>query len=258
MKFQVRPRAPVTRAITLGDENATIIQNNYIQIPKNILTDHQIRNETSKNHHRPKKRKKKYHIPYPRKEILHLRSTLSKHFKHLPFPSRSPHNIPSNDDSRDETSKNDHRPKKKRKKVSHSLSSQGDHPPSSIDSFKHFRTSPTSLDPLTTFSLVRTPTRATFPNFLTFHLFDEKNDSTQLDPTLDPRTGLSNQTINRVTRAEHRPVVSRRRNLAGLPGYQVDSEAESPGRRVHLRGCKARGSVGNRHRRAAASVRVFA
>lgn len=54
---------------------------------------------------------------------------------------------------------------------------------------------------------------------------------------------------------------ARWRHIAGrrrvLPGYQVDSESEPPGR-VHLRGCKPQGSVGNRHRRAAASVRVFA
>ncbi|KAK9295105.1 hypothetical protein QLX08_010485 [Tetragonisca angustula] len=60
---------------------------------------------------------------------------------------------------------------------------------------------------------------------------------------------------NELSKEARRKRVESRRRV--LPGYQVDSESESPGR-VHLRGCKPQGSVGDRHRRAAASVRVFA
>lgn len=249
MKFQVRPRAPVTRATTLGTKTRRIFKIITLESQKIV---HRWSSNSNLRTKLPKfiivQKKKISHSLSSQEEILHLRSTLSKHFRTSSTSLPSQHS--SSDDSRDETCKNDHRPKKR--SITFLILARRD-PPPSIDSFKHFRTSPTCLDPLTTFPLVRTPQLGqrfqTFPNI---PLVRRKKRSNSI---LEPASQIRPSTVSR---ERSRGPVPRRRNLAGLPGYQVDSEAESPGRRVHLRGCKARGSVGNRHRRAAASVRVFA
>lgn len=167
-------------------------------------------------------------------------------FEHLPLPS--PHNIPPTTTLEMKLAKTIIVQKKE---VSHSLSSRGE--------ILHLRSTPSNT--FEHLPLASIPSQHSLlsalhnsgnvsKHSLTFHLFDEKND-----PTRSSNRPLKSSTVSR---ERSRGPVPRRRNLAGLPGYQVDSEAESPGRRVHLRGCKARGSVGNRHRRAAASVRVFA
>lgn len=122
-------------------------------------------------------KKKISHSLSSQEEILHLRSTLSKHFRTSSTSLPSQHS--SDDDSRDETCKNDHRPKKR--SITFLILARRD-PPPSIDSFKHFRTSPTCLDPLTT-SPHNIPALHNSGNVskhsLTFHLFDEKNDPTR-------------------------------------------------------------------------------
>lgn len=239
----------VTRATTL-EKTRRIFKIITLESQKKwpLIIKFQLEDEACKNH-RLKKRGKG--------EILFIFDRLFQNtFQHLPLPFRSPHNIPFNDDSRDETSKkrSSSKEKKRRKEVSHSLSSQGEIPHLRSTPSNTFQHPPTSLTtfPLCPHSTTRPTFFQTFPNIPLVRRKRKKRF--QGSTTRSSNSSLSNPRPWTVSREP----VARRRNLAGLPGYQVDSEAESPGRRVHLRGCKARGSVGNRHRRAAASVRVFA
>lgn len=240
----------VTRATTL-EKTRRIFKIITLESQKKwpLIIKFQLEDEACKNH-RLKKRGKG--------EILFIFDRLFQNtFQHLPLPFRSPHNIPFNDDSRDETSKKRSSSKEKKKKkrsITFLILARRD-PPSSIDSFKHFPTSSHFPHNIPSLSALHNSTHNVFQTFPNIPLVRRKKKKRfQGSTTRSSNSSLSNPRPWTVSREP----VMRRRNLAGLPGYQVDSEAESPGRRVHLRGCKARGSVGNRHRRAAASVRVFA
>lgn len=122
----------VTRATTL-EKTRRIFKIITLESQKKwpLIIKFQLEDEACKNH-RLKKRGKG--------EILFIFDRLFQNtFQHLPLPS--PHNIPFNDDSRDETSKkrSSSKEKKRRKEVSRSLSSQGEIP--HLRSFKHFPTS---------------------------------------------------------------------------------------------------------------------
>lgn len=193
-----------------------------------MIVKFQLEDETSKIHHRPKKENIAFLILLlSREEILHLRSTLSKHFRTSSTSLPSQHS--SDDDSRDETCKNDHRPKKR--SITFLILARRD-PPPSIDSFKHFRTSPTCLDPLTTFPLVRTPQLGqrfqTFPNI---PLVRRKKRSNSI---LEP----ASQIINRVTRAEQRPGTAEEKPgwLTWLPGGQRGGVAGQEGAFTRVQG----------------------
>ena len=121
----------VTRATTL-EKTRRIFKIITLESQKKwpLIIKFQLEDEACKNH-RLKKRGKG--------EILFIFDRLFQNtFQHLPLSSRSPHNIPFNDDSRDETSKkrSSSKEKKRRKEVSRSLSSQGEIP--------HLRSFPTS------------------------------------------------------------------------------------------------------------------
>lgn len=192
-----------------------------------------------------------------RRDPFHLRSTVSKHFPtsstSVPIPSQHPLQRWF---SRWNFQKTIivQRKKKKKRSITFLILARRD-PPSSIDSFKHFPTSSHFPHNIPSLSALHNSAHNVFQTFPNIPLVRRKRKKRfQGSTTRSSNSSLSNPRPWTVSREP----VARRRNLAGLPGYQVDSEAESPGRRVHLRGCKARGSVGNRHRRAAASVRVFA
>lgn len=188
-----------------------------------------------------------------RRDPFHLRSTVSKHFPtsstSLPIPSQHP--LQRWFSRRNFQKTIIVQRKKKKEKKYHVPYPRKKRSPI----FDRFLQTLSNILPLPSqHSLfVRTPQLGqTFPNIPLVRR--KKKKRFQGSTTRSSNSSLSNPRPWTVSREP----VMRRRNLAGLPGYQVDSEAESPGRRVHLRGCKARGSVGNRHRRAAASVRVFA
>lgn len=176
----------VTRATTL-EKTRRIFKIITLESQKKwpLIIKFQLEDEACKNH-RLKKRGKG--------EILFIFDRLFQNtFQHLPLPFRSPHNIPFNDDSRDETSKkrSSSKEKKKRKEVSHFLSSRGEIPHLRSTPSNTFQHPPTSL---TTFPLC--PHSTTRPTTFskhspTFHLFDEKKKNDSKDPRLDPRTRAS-------------------------------------------------------------------
>lgn len=109
MKFQVRPRAPQSRERPRS-KTRRIFKIITLESQKKwpLIIKFQLEDEACKNH-RLKKRGKG--------EILFIFDRLFQNtFQHLPLPFRSPHNIPFNDDSRDETSKKRSPSKEKKKK----------------------------------------------------------------------------------------------------------------------------------------------
>lgn len=151
--------------------------------------------------------------------------------------------------------------------VSHSLSSQADPRSTLSNTFEHLpllpRMTPPEMKLPKTIIAVRRKYRIlakrssildrllqTLSNISHFSALHNSSNVFLQTPSNVPLVRGKKETFHATphpTRSSSRtPSVSRerrRRNLAGLPGYQVDSEAESPGR-VHLRGCKAEGSVG--------------
>ena len=220
----------VTRATTL-EKTRRIFKIITLESQKKwpLIIKFQLEDEACKNH-RLKKRGKG--------EILFIFDRLFQNtFQHLPLPFRSPHNIPFNDDSRDETSKkrSSSKKKKKRKEVSRSLSSQEEIPHLRSIPSNTFQHPPTSL---TTFPLC--PHSTTRPTTFskhspTFHLFDEKkktiprihNSILELEP-------LKSETMNRVTRAsnaEEKPGW-----LTWLPGGQRGGVAGQEGAFTRVQG----------------------
>lgn len=172
----------VTRATTL-EKTRRIFKIITLESQKKwpLIIKFQLEDEACKNH-RLKKRGKG--------EILFIFDRLFQNtFQHLPLPFRSPHNIPFNDDSRDETSKKRSSSKEKKKKkrsITFLILARRD-PPSSIDSFKHFPTSSHFPHNIPSLSALHNSAK----HSPTFHLFDEKKKNDSKDPQLDPRTRAS-------------------------------------------------------------------
>lgn len=216
----------VTRATTL-EKTRRIFKIITLESQKKwpLIIKFQLEDEACKNH-RLKKRGKG--------EILFIFDRLFQNtFQHLPLPSRSPHNIPFNDDSRDETSKkrSSSKEKKRRKEVSHSLSSQGEIPHLRSTPSNTFQHPPTSL---TTFPLCpHSTTRPNIPQHSTCSTKKKKtiprihNSILELEP-------LKSETMNRVTRAsnaEEKPGW-----LTWLPGGQRGGVAGQEGAFTRVQG----------------------
>lgn len=216
----------VTRATTL-EKTRRIFKIITLESQKKwpLIIKFQLEDEACKNH-RLKKRGKG--------EILFIFDRLFQNtFQHLPLPFRSPHNIPFNDDSRDETSKkrSSSKEKKKRKEVSRSLSSQEEIPHLRSIPSNTFQHPPTSL---TTFPLCpHSTTRPNIPQHSTCSTKKKKtiprihNSILELEP-------LKSETMNRVTRAsnaEEKPGW-----LTWLPGGQRGGVAGQEGAFTRVQG----------------------
>lgn len=176
----------VTRATTL-EKTRRIFKIITLESQKKwpLIIKFQLEDEACKNH-RLKKRGKG--------EILFIFDRLFQNtFQHLPLPSRSPHNIPFNDDSRDETSKkrSSSKEKKKEEKKYHVPYPREERSPI----FDRLLQTLSNILPLPSqHSLfVRTPQlgQRFSKRSPTFHLFDEKKKNDSKDPRLDPRTRAS-------------------------------------------------------------------
>lgn len=185
----------VTRATTL-EKTRRIFKIITLESQKKwpLIIKFQLEDEACKNHRLKKRGKKSIaFLILARRDpssSIDCFKTLSNIFH---FPSDPLTTSPSTMILETKLPKNDHRPKKKkkRKEVSRSLSSQEEIPHLRSIPSNTFQHPPTSL---TTFPLC--PHSTTRPTTFskhspTFHLFDEKKKNDSKDPQLDPRTRAS-------------------------------------------------------------------
>lgn len=216
----------VTRATTL-EKTRRIFKIITLESQKKwpLIIKFQLEDEACKNH-RLKKRGKG--------EILFIFDRLFQNtFQHLPLSSRSPHNIPFNDDSRDETSKkrSSSKEKKRRKEVSRSLSSQGEIP--------HLRSFPTSSHfphNIPSLSALHNSAHNVFQTFPNIPLVRRKKKKTipRIHNSILELEPLKSETMNRVTRAsnaEEKPGW-----LTWLPGGQRGGVAGQEGAFTRVQG----------------------
>lgn len=220
----------VTRATTL-EKTRRIFKIITLESQKKwpLIIKFQLEDEACKNH-RLKKRGKG--------EILFIFDRLFQNtFQHLPLPSRSPHNIPFNDDSRDETSKKRSSSKEKKKKkrsITFLILARRD-PPSSIDSFKHFPTSSHFPHNIPSLSALHNSANV-FPNVPQHSTCSTKKKKTipRIHDSILELEPLKSETMNRVTRAssaEEKPGW-----LTWLPGGQRGGVAGQEGAFTRVQG----------------------